>query len=250
MTDKELEQQDKQEQKEEHKEERKKTLKTVITSVICTLLFVVILLLLVILCLKNCSPRPNNNDSSSSSEPEPTWTEYDNPKLTNVFKEIVNTYLDFNMGETKDLKDVMMVDYSDNKEETKFDLSICVTSNTEEKYVYYYEVENKSYAGFTDPFTFLLDEHTDLFLDEVAHFETYKELNTTVSSDKPNRYIVVSNLANTAKYFFGSYQDTAKYEFHIYDKVEYTDGVNPFNNDGEIITTGNLLFGYYHSLYE
>ena len=177
MTDEELEQQDKQEQKEERQEERKKTLKTVITSAICTLLFVVILLLLVILCLKNCSPRPNNDNSSSSSEPEPTWTEYDNPKLTNVFKEIVNTYLDFNMGETKVLKDVMMVDYSDNKEQTKFDLSICVTSNTEEKYVYYYEVENKSYAGFTDPFTFLLDEHTDLFLDEVAHFETYKELN-------------------------------------------------------------------------
>ena len=250
MTGEELEQQDKQEQKEECQEERKKTLKTVITSVICTLLFVVILLLLVILCLKNCSPRPNNNDSSSSSEPEPTWTEYDNPKLTNVFKEIVNTYLDFNMGETKDLKDVMMVDYSDNKEETKFNLSICVTSNTEEKYVYYYEVENKSYAGFTDPFTFLLDEHTDLFLDEVAHFETYKELNTTVSSDKPNRYIVVSNLANTAKYFFGSYQDATNYQFHIYDKVEFNDSDNPLTTDGKVVDTSNLLYGYYRSLYQ
>ena len=248
MTDEELEQQDKQEEKEECQEERKKTLKTVITSVICTLLFVVILLLLVILCLKNCSPRPNNNDSSSSSEPEPTWTEYDNPKLTYVFKEIVNTYIEFN-DVRKDLKDVMMVDYSDNKEETKFDLSICVTSNTEEKYVYYYEVENKSYAGFTDPITFLLDEHTDLFLDEVAHFETYKELNTTVSSDKPNRYIVVSNLANTAKYFFGSYQDATNYQFHIYDKVEFNDGDNPLTTNGKVVDTNNLLYGYYRSVY-
>ena len=248
MTDEELDQQDKQEQKEESKEKRKQNLKIAITSSICTLLIIIILLLLILLGLKNCSKQSGDNTSSSSSSNEPTWAEYDNPKLDDVFKKIVNEYIAF-MDEEKSLKGVMMVKYA-LKEDTKFDLSICVTSNTEEKYVYYYEVENKSYAGFTDPFTFLLDEHTDLFLDETAHFETYKELNTTVSSDKPNRYIVVSNLANTAKYFFGSYQDTAKYEFHIYDKVEYTDGVNPFNNDGEIITTGNLLFGYYHSLYE
>ena len=248
MTDEELEQQDKQEQKEDNKEKRKQTLKVAITSSICTLLFIVILLLLILLGLKNCSKQSGDLTSNSSSSNEPTWTDYDNPKLNDVFKKIVNEYIAF-MDEEKPLKDVMMVKYS-LKEDTKFDLSICVTSNTEEKFVYYYEVENKSYEGFTDPFTFLLDEHTDLFLDATAHFETYKLLDATVNTDKnPNRYIIVSNLANTSKYFFGSYYDSGLYQYHIYDQVEYTDGINPFNNDSEIITTDNLLFGYYHSLY-
>lgn len=246
MENEELEQQDKQEQKEDGKEKRKQTLKVAITSSFCTLLFIVILLLLILLCLRNCSKKQSGDNSSSSNEP--TWTEYDNPRLNNVFKEIVNTYIEFN-DVRKDLKDVMMAKYA-LKEDNKFDLSICVTSNAEDKYVYYYEVENESYAGFTDPFTFLLDEHTDLFLDETARFETYKLLDTTINTDKsPNRYIVVSNLANTSNYFFGSYYDSGLYQYHIYDKVEYTDGENPFNNDGEIIATDSLLFGYYHSLY-
>ena len=247
MTDEELEQQDKQEQKEARQEETKKTLKTVITSVICTLLFVVILLLLVILCLKNCSNRNNNNNTSSSnSTSEPTWSEYDNSRLTNVFKGIVIDYLDW-VSLDDSISDVLMVSYVDRQD--AFDLSIFVKSNTINNRYYYYQTSNKTYTGFTNFLEYLLDNNTNLFLDSGAHFETMDKVDGVTTTRENSRYVVVTDLSsNPKKHVFGSYFDNNI--FYVYNKAAYVDNSDPFTPNGDAVTTSNLLYGYYRSLYQ
>lgn len=260
MPNEELEQQDKQDKQEEHKEETKKTLKTVITSVICTLLFVVILLLITILCLKNCSSRSNgDNTSSSSSSNEPEWTDiYNNKDIDDAFKAVVNEYLFFNLGGYQELEDVMSVTYT-TKDNNKVDLAISVTKK-DSNAVYYYKGQDVDYAGYTDFLDYLtkrLEEvkvdttgTKDMYLDVTASIDTLEKISGAATSKEQSRYVVAKTLSATpTKHVFGSYYNKQDYKYYVYDKVDYTDGSDPFLTEGQIVFTNNLLYGYYRSLY-
>ena len=186
--------------------------------------------------------------SSSSIPPspssEPKWTDtYDNEKINNAFKGIVREYLYFMTDERISLKDVIMVHYSLNKENT-FDLSICVTSE-ESYYVYYYECKEIDYSGYVDFLAFLLEPGRDLFLDGETSLNTFREIDSGLKADK--RYIMASNATGSIKYVFGSYFKDDKY--YVYEKEAYSDGSESYRYEQEI-DIDNLLYGYYRYLYQ
>ena len=249
--EKELNNQDQQ----DNKKQARSTLKTVMITVICTLLVVIILLFIVILCLRGgCKKNKSNSNSSSSS-----YTEiYDNKKLDEVFKKIVNQRLIVNGFDTDTLKDVYAVSYIDNYPNS-FSLNISVSSESNK--MFYYSLDNTSYPenkdGYDNFVSYLLsiDSNNDMnyllepgtgINDNASLIYEDLLLNERINntSKTNNRYYLTSDSGD--KHFTGYYVEDNIY--HVYQYEAYLDNTDPFTNDGFVIDINNPLYGYYQRL--
>lgn len=234
---------DQQDQKQDNKEKHKQTIKIAFISSICTLLLVIIVLLCVILGLKKCGRVSNNGVSSSNGEPSGSVYNFDNDKLDAVFKKIVSKQMIVDGFDIDELTDVLVVTYTDNS--GSFDLGISIRSVSN---VYYYHLDNSTYAGYDNFVSYILDFDFDnkagrpLDGEEVS-ISSLSIVNETLTTDKVCKYAITENDMGSVNYLSGYYVDNNGY--HVYLKKELTDN-NPFDEQPDmVINNSDLLYGYY-----
>ena len=236
---------DQEDRQEVKKEENKKTIKVVIISVFCTLLFVAILLLVVLFGLKKCTRESNNSSNNSYAE------RFDNKKLDSVFKSVVSNQRKINAGEEIVPKEVVAVTYSLSNDNSKFNLSITMT--TVDDKMFFYEATNCGYkssvTGYDDFISYLLSEDEDQNLVFMYDGVVTLDKEDIVTSDvvninKPNPHFKISKNTSEVRHISGYYSEDNNY--YIYSRLEYSDNDNPLgDNKGTLIDDSSLLYGYY-----
>ena len=225
---------------EEGKGKNKYTFKVAFISVICTLLFIIILLLFVLFGLKKCSSR--SSSASSIGNSSSMKYNYDNEKLDNTFKKIVEKQLLVD-GFDDTLTDVIAVVYLDYN--TSFDLGIVVRSAST---LYRYDIDGHYYSGYDNFVEYLLslDLDADLPLNGgYVSLETYIPTSERLTLDKECQYLVSTNDVGTVKYFSGFYYENN--DFYIYYLHELID--NHFDDGiAQLLGSESPLYGYYQSL--
>lgn len=228
----------------EKKKQVKRDLKIVIASVAGTLLFIIIILLLVIFGLKNCSKKDNNHGSSSNISSSQKY-DFDNAKLDEAFKYLVNKQIQIDGFEgTSDY--LGAVTYVDDYPNT-FNLSI---SGFNDNKVYFLEITNCSYLGdkngYDNVISYLLLNNNYQSLDAAINLTVLDTSNSDINTSKTTAGYVVGIGPTNDKYLTGSYFENSQY--HVYFKKHAEDGVDPFiDNADMIVSSGSLLYGYYQT---
>ena len=245
----------KQEQKEQKKEENKKTLKTVISSIVCTLLFIIILLLLILLGLKKCAST-NNGGLALSEAPSGPKYNYDNVKLDDKFKKIVQTHLDGPGGIPDTVSEVKIVTYTNNYDDGYFTLNITALSESNNLYLYnaikvYYPDDKSSFDNLIS--YLLLDDTPDniftLGKASISEYNCYSFIPTSevINTDKQCKYIISNSNSGLVKYFDGFYYENNQY--NIYHHQEYIIDTNPFISQPDmVVNLEHPLYSYYQEL--
>ena len=252
MTDEEkevLNEQDNNAQSNNNKQDNDNKKRRVIVSSICAILLLVIILLLILFGLKNCKGCASDIPNISSQKHD-----YNEEKLDDKFKAIVNAYrVGPGSSEPDNIVEVEAVSYIDNYSSGTYSLSITVLSESNKVYEYkavdaYYPEDKSRYDNLIS-YLLLDDTPDELSLGDINtsySCNEYKKIEETISTDKVCKYIITSNNSNTKKYIDGFYY--LNNEYHIYQHQEYS-GTDPFINKAtQVVGPNDPLYGYYQYL--
>lgn len=232
------------EKKQQDNDDKKKTLKTVITSIVSTLLFIIIILLLVLLSLKKCSNKDGGTSSDSSSSSQKY--DFDNNKLNDVFKYLVNKQIQLD-GFDGTTKDIAVVTYADNYP-SNFSLNIGGYNDSK---VYYYEITNCEYLGdkngYGNVISYLLLNDNYQSLNADINLSILDKYNNGVINSKTTTKYVVGTTPTDTRYLSGYYYEDNKY--CVYYKKQLEDSIDPFNSNADmVINSDSPLYGYYKDM--